>query len=205
MKCLLSQSEASNTYLIERFDQVYLVDPSHNYEEIHQLLEGKKLMGILLTHGHIDHTILINRFNCPVYLHEDELELLFDDQINGSQMLGIKREFKKSTLDLRLIKDGTIIELVDRQIIVLHTPGHTRGSVCYKIGDDLITGDTLFKGSIGRTDFPGGSIRSMKESLKKIFATSNSLVKIYPGHDEISTIKEEMKHNEYYLKWVKLN
>ena len=184
-----------------------IVDPSCSLEQINQLISGKKLVGILLTHGHIDHTTLIGQLSnkdCPVYIHESEINLLFDDYENGSSMLGIKRSYKKESLNIVTVKDNSVIQLIDKEIKVIYTPGHTKGSVCYLFDECLFTGDTLFKSSIGRTDFPSGNLRQMKDSLRRIFGTCKSSIKIYPGHDETSTIKEEMKTNEYYLNWVKV-
>jgi glyoxylase-like metal-dependent hydrolase (beta-lactamase superfamily II) len=195
----------SNTYIIERFDQALLVDPSQDYDTIMKYTDGKMIVGVLLTHAHIDHTMLIDKFKCPIYIHEDEAYVLFDDNINGANMLGIRRNYRRANLNIITIKDKDIITLVDKTIEVIHTPGHTIGSVCYKIEDDLITGDTLFKGSVGRYDFPTGNNRQMKESLRKIFAYCKPLTRIYPGHDELSSLKEEMKNNEYYKRWVKIS
>jgi len=207
MKTFISKGFNSNTYIIERFDSVMIVDPSCSLEQINQLISGKKLVGILLTHGHIDHTTLIGQLSnkdCPVYIHESEINLLFDDYENGSSMLGIKRSYKKESLNIVTVKDNSVIQLIDKEIKVIYTPGHTKGSVCYLFDECLFTGDTLFKSSIGRTDFPSGNLRQMKDSLRRIFGTCKSSIKIYPGHDETSTIKEEMKTNEYYLNWVKV-
>jgi glyoxylase-like metal-dependent hydrolase (beta-lactamase superfamily II) len=119
-------------------------------------------------------------------------------------MFGIKRPFKKEELSFIFVQDKFRIPFIDKFIDVIHTPGHTEGSVCYLYDNKLYSGDTLFKESIGRTDFPGGNSKKMRDSIIKLFKLVNDETKVYPGHDEQTDIKHEKKYNAYYQKFTKL-
>jgi glyoxylase-like metal-dependent hydrolase (beta-lactamase superfamily II) len=196
-------SEFSNSYCLYRFNQCYLIDPSQNLTAIKEFTKDKTIVGILLTHGHIDHITLIPDFDCPVFLCGIEIPLLFNPRDNGARELQIPLRLNPNNLDLHAVKDGDELPLVDLKIQVLFTPGHTAGSVCYLCGEHLFSGDTLFAGTYGRTDFPTGSTRAMKQSLKMLFSRCGNQIKIYPGHDEMSNIKTEKKVNPGYLNFVK--
>lgn len=191
--------DLSHVYILKRFDQAVLIDPSHSINEIKQAITGLKVSFILLTHGHIDHTALINEFKCPIYMHKDDYELLFNDDQNGAKDLKIKRQFQAKDLDIRFVKDLDTIAFLDAQIVVYHTPGHTKGSLCFLYQKNLYTGDLLFKNGIGRTDLVGGSTASIHRSIKRLFQVLSQTTKFYPGHDEPSSLKEE-KSNAYIQK-----
>lgn len=187
-----------NCYIIEVEDGVYVIDPGSDREVLADALKDLKVKGVLLTHGHADHIGCLDLFNCPIYLHELEKPMLFDDSINCFKMLRCKPEFNPYKLDIRTIKDQEEID----GIKIIHTPGHTRGSVSYLYKNKLFSGDTLFKLSIGRTDLPTGSIKDMKLSIKKLMELDDNIM-VYPGHDEKTTIKMERQNNPYYLNWNK--
>ena len=192
--------DLSHVYIIKRFDQAILIDPSHSIDQIEHALQGLKLKLILLTHAHIDHTLLIDLFKVPIYMHKNDYEMLFNDEQNGSKELITRKKFQKEMLDIRFVDDMQTIVFADESVIVYHTPGHTKGSVCYLHRNMLYTGDTLFKEGVGRTDLVGGSTALLNKSIKKLFSELPQLTKILPGHDESSTMAYEKKHNEYVIK-----
>ena len=123
------------------------------------------------------------------YLTDNREESLY-------RMVGLNIPFDSNNLNIIEVNDNDIINLLDSEIKVIATPGHTDGSVCYLYKNILFSGDTLFSNSIGRTDFPTGSIKMMKESLAKLSHLSNQ-IKVYPGHDLKTTIKDEKENNPY--------
>jgi glyoxylase-like metal-dependent hydrolase (beta-lactamase superfamily II) len=194
--------DLSHVYIIKRFDKAVLIDPSHSYNDIKTQLTGYQLAFILLTHGHIDHTALIGEFNCPIYMHKDDYELSQNDDQNGSKDIKLRRQFDLKKLDVRFITDLAEIDFTDEKIKVYHTPGHTKGSLCYLYRKQLFTGDTLFKDGVGRTDLIGGSTASLNKSLKRLFKDLPQNITILPGHDDQSTLKDELKQNTYIQKII---
>lgn len=190
----------AHSYLLCRFDTCYLIDPSHDLEAMYQALNGRTLAGILLTHAHHDHVHLIGNFEVPIYLHLDDAHLLFEDQYNGYAPQ--THPYKRKNLDLRYISNHDRLPFADQFIEVIHTPGHTKGSVCFLYDSKLFTGDTLFKGSVGRHDLYSGSLTELRKSVLLLGALPGN-IKIYPGHDESSTMRFEQKNNPFYVKWLK--
>lgn len=164
---------------------------------------GLKLTKILLTHGHFDHTGavagLAEKTGCEVYIHKNDLEKLTDDTKNLAYHFGLSgvRPYKNAIA----FDDGDTIEQDELDFKVMHTPGHTSGSVCYIIEDNMFTGDTLFASSIGRTDMPDGSPLDMLKSLKKI-AKIKGNYKIYSGHTKSTTLEDEKYCNPYLNKYL---
>ncbi len=193
-----SHTEAAHTYLVCRFDTCYLIDPSDHDEAIKEALAGRRLAGILLTHAHSDHVHLIGEFDAPVFIHKADAHLLFEDAHNG--YAPGKHPYKKRLLDLRYVDDGQRLPLADHAIEVLHTPGHTKGSVSYLYDRDLFTGDTLFQGSVGRHDLYSGSLPELKKSIIRLLSLPGG-TRIHPGHDAPTTIRHEHKNNPFYQKW----
>ena len=153
--------------------------------------EGWTVGAILLTHGHYDHTRGIPALRpelpgVPVYLHGGELDM--------------KKPFFfiEEMGELTPMADGDHLKVGNLDVEVLHTPGHSAGSVTFKVEDTLITGDTLFKGSMGRTDLPGGGYEEMMASLKRLGELSGDY-KVLPGHMDASTLNFE-RANNFYLR-----
>lgn len=190
----------AHSYLLCRFDACFLIDPSHDLENIIQALGDRKLLGVLLTHAHMDHIDLIGNFNVPIYIHLDDAHLLFEDKHNGYHPN--RHPYQRKSLNLKYVSNLMKLPLADGFIEVLHTPGHTKGSVCYYYDSKLFSGDTLFRDSVGRHDLYSGSLVELRRSIIKLMALP-AQTKVYPGHDETTTIRYEQKHNPYYIKWAK--
>ena len=178
----------TNTYLLVEADEVIIIDPVSKADRIQaKILNNEKVVGILLTHGHFDHIGAVDElaevYQCPVYLHYEDYEMTQDPQKNYSQTKKIKLKSKLKFYEEQL-------QLGHFEFIIHHTPGHTPGSVCIEYKDLLFTGDTLFKESVGRTDLYRGNPQELKQSLRRI-AKMDPRMKIYPGHEEQSTLSHE--------------
>ena len=189
----------TNCYIVTENGTAVVIDPADECERIVSALEGDELSGILLTHGHFDHTGAVNelkkRYGCEIIISAEDEEMLSDNKKNAAFLIGA---FPSPITADKLVKDGDIIEIGSLSFEVISTPGHTKGSVTYKIDDSLFTGDTLFKGTVGRCDLYGGNSARLIESLEKL-ATLDDSFKVYPGHDQKTTIGYE-KQTNYYMR-----
>lgn len=194
----------TNCYMIYNDDtkQAVIVDPADNGAYIKSKLEEKGLtiQAVLLTHGHFDHIMaaeyLRKTYQVPIMAHEREKEILENANHNLSGAMG-GDSFSLKADDF--LKDGDCLELIGTKITVLYTPGHTIGGVCYFFEKEnfLISGDTLFQGSVGRTDFPTGSMSTLIHSIKEKLSILGDDVVVYPGHEEETSIGRERKFNPY--------
>lgn len=198
MYTIKETKDYANCYIVCRFDCCVIIDPSQNYDEIMNHIGERKIVGLLVTHAHCDHVDIIGDFNCPIYIHEFDASLLFEDNYNGYYPK--KHPYKRKELDIKLIKDGDKIPLADHFIETIHTPGHTKGSVSYLYQNKLFVGDLIFKEDIGRYDLYSGNLSDLKKSIKKIIDL-DKMIKIFPGHGENTTIKNEYNNNNYVKKW----
>ena len=187
----------TNTYLITKGQSAVLVDPGLELISIIDEIKKYHIEAILITHGHIDHIDGCGLIDAPIYVGKDDLINFSDLSRSLYKMTGIKPSYDVSKLKLISVDDNEVITLESFSFKVLHTPGHTDGSCCYLYYNNLFSGDTLFNESIGRVDFPTGSMRKMRESLQKIVKNCSDDVVVYPGHDAKTTIKNEKKYNMY--------
>lgn len=187
----------TNTYLITKNDRAVIVDPGLDFISILDEVKKYKIEAILITHGHIDHIDGCGMIEAPIYVGKEDLINFSDLSRSLYKMSGLRPSFNNRNLNLIGISDNEIITLESFTFKAIHTPGHTEGSYCYLYFDNLFSGDTLFKNSIGRVDFPTGNVRKMKESLTKIVNLFPDNINVYPGHDEKTTIKDEKKYNMY--------
>jgi glyoxylase-like metal-dependent hydrolase (beta-lactamase superfamily II) len=194
-----------NGYLLDLDGECFVVDPGGERDRLvdHVRRRGLEVVGILLTHAHIDHIGALDAFDVPVYLHEEEIPLLRDRIANGSVLFRQPLPYRVEDLDLVTVRDGAAIPFDEgmARIRVLHTPGHTRGGLCFRFGDDLLTGDTLFQSAVGRWDFPTGSREDLARSVVALIDGLDDDVRLHPGHGDSSTIGEERIANAYYLRW----
>ena len=195
-------SFGANTYLIVSGGEALVVDPAVSVEQITNAAaeRGAVLKGILLTHGHFDHTVALDtlRRALPIeaYIHEQDAEMLTDGRKNAYYDF-YGKECKYAPAE-NLLRDGSIIPIGDETLSVIHTPGHTKGCVCF-LGDGfLVTGDTLFADSIGRTDLWGGSVTAMSASLEKLRTLPQDL-KIYPGHGAPAILGGALDNSAYFF------
>ncbi len=187
-------------------DTAIVIDPGAAAELIAGELDGRKLSlrKILLTHGHFDHIgaaqWLREHYYAPVYVGGEDEEMLSDRKKSGADMLPYA-PFHPVEADARL-KDGDVICEGSMKIKVISTPGHSKGSVCYMVEDCIFTGDTLFKGSVGRTDLYGGDPKTLAESLKKLTDLQEEY-RLFCGHGEDTTLSEEKRSNPFLLYVMK--
>ena len=190
----------TNCYVIYSDAVNFLIDPGSDSEKIikHLNERNKDLDFIINTHCHFDHIgaadIISEYFRIPVYIHEKEENLLKDPYKNMSYF------FNSNTILLKtynIIQGKTVKDFLSKKIDIINTPGHTPGSIIIKYEDYLFTGDLLFRGSVGRTDLPGGNAAQMKKSLNYIKNLDENLV-VFPGHGADTTIGYELKNN-YFL------
>ena len=179
-----------NCYIVYENQSCVVIDPGFEPERIMKTCEqlGLTIEAILLTHGHFDHVggvkKLAEQTDCRVFLHHEEQKL--PSYITSGAL------YYTDTYG-----EGDEISLAGMTFTVLHTPGHTPGSVCLRFEDTLFTGDTLFAGGCGRTDLPGGDWNTIRESLRRL-ADLPGNADVYPGHGESTTLDNERQENPYF-------
>ena len=197
---------SSNTYVLTDKNLVIVIDPGFYSGDLKKyLMELGRVDVILLTHGHFDHIGGIDDLkedypNCLVYIHEFDYDFLTNPILNCSELLSTYLVINKEVFK---IGEG-MLNIDNKNIQVIHTPGHTRGSVLFYFKEDniLFTGDTIIGESIGATHFPTGNMKELENSIKKfIDLKCNNKTLIYSGHGEVMTY-EKLIHNNEYVKRV---
>ena len=204
--CLILGAYETNCYCLRHSSQAkncLIVDVGLEAKALINFLEQQQLnpVAVVLTHGHIDHIagLAALRQKCPdikVYIHKLDAEMFDEPVSNLSAMTGVA--FSIDPADF-LLNEQDIIEQADIKLQVLHTPGHTPGGISLYSKDDgvVFVGDSLFADSVGRTDFPGGSMQQLIEGIKTRLLTLPEETKVYPGHGPATTIAREKKYNQY--------
>ncbi len=191
----------TNCYFVCNVDtmETVIIDPAYDAGTIFEIVQNKGYIpkAVFLTHGHFDHIMAVKdvcrRYGIQSYAYTAEQEVLESSYVNLSQEFSAPYVM---TADI-LVNDEDIIEMADIKFKVLHTPGHTKGSCCYYIEEAnvLISGDTIFNTSVGRTDFPTGSSNELLRSIRdRIFVLPDETV-VYPGHGDSTTIAYEKINN----------
>ena len=194
----------TNCYIVrnEDTDECFVTDPAACPPELvgHIRREGLNVKAVLLTHGHFDHIMglddFLKEFPVSVYAFSEEKPLLESAELNSSLgMFGRPYTFSGA----EYVSDGQILHIAGFEIRVIHTPGHTAGGCCYYIPAEnvLISGDTLFRASVGRTDLPTGSMGDLVRSVREKLFVLPEETKVYPGHMEETTIGYEKKYNPF--------
>ncbi len=185
----------ANCYIVmdEVTSEAVIIDPGADEEIIENLVENMKakVKFILLTHGHFDHVgaveYLADKFNAPFYINKKDEEYALKDNY----------VFTKLRKANGYLKEGDTFTIGNKEVKVIETPGHSKGGVSFLINDNLFTGDTLFMGSIGRTDFIGGDFEEIISSIKTKLLPLGDNIKVYPGHGPSSSISYEKMRNPY--------
>jgi len=191
-----------NTYLLydEETKEAVVIDYGGEFDELTDFIDSNnlKLKYILNTHGHFDHisgeNTLQQEYGAPVYIHKkDEMTM------NSLPIVlaGFGFPPKKPPKINCYVNEDLDLALGNEKIKVIETPGHTKGCVCYLVGDNLFSGDTLFYENVGRTDLPGGSFEELKSSIKNKLYTLPDNTKVFPGHGNFTSIGHEKLHNEF--------
>lgn len=192
IKRLVGGNLESNGYIVydKEGGEGYIIDPGYRGEAFIAECEALELAikGLLLTHHHYDHVGAVDRlkkqWDCPVYLHRDDCD-------------GYKKP-----VDTMLL-GGERFRIGDESLLTIHTPGHTKGGVCFLSESPrskaAFTGDTIFDTDLGRTDLAGGSLRDMERTVKEIISGWGNDMTIYPGHGDCATMKYVRQHNQEYL------
>jgi hydroxyacylglutathione hydrolase len=201
-----------NGYVVgcETTREAMLIDPGDEVDELLAFVQRERLAprGILLTHAHVDHVTGVGRakrtLSVPVYLHRDDL-FLYDQAVAHGRMFGLDVE-TPPPVDVFYEGSGAI-PFGEYDVFVHHTPGHCPGGVCLQIGKrgspgrDLFVGDTLFAGSIGRTDLPGGNYETLLRSITGVLYAFGDDARVYSGHGPATTIGQERRTNPFLLDW----
>ena len=191
----------TNCYLLsdETAGVCALIDPGDEAPRVLDMVarSGCQLQYILLTHGHFDHTTAVRPIleqypDLPVYINEKDV---VDGRVGDMELVFSRLPEHNQ----RYYHDGDTLTLGSLTVTVLETPGHSKGSVCLVVGDVIFSGDTLFRCSCGRTDFPGGSMEKMMASLRRLGQLEGDL-RVLPGHMEASTLDRERRWNPYLLQ-----
>lgn len=191
-----------NCYLLgcEHTKKAAVIDPGGDVETILQTLRQRQLSAVMVinTHGHFDHIGgnrgIIDATACELLIHRDDAPLL-QHAAEHAQLFGLSTT--RSPEPSRLLADGDMIALGDLSIRVIHTPGHSPGGICLHVDDYLFVGDTLFNGSIGRTDLPGGDHHLLIDNIRTKLLCLADATRVCPGHGPMTTIGQEKRYNPF--------
>ena len=200
--CYAAGSVGTNNYVISDDNGITaIIDCDGSPAPLYQYVEQNhlKVTHILLTHGHFDHIMAAQavkeKYNIPIYACRQEEEMLREPSINMTVHYGQGCSIVPDVF----LEDLDVIRLAGFSVQMIHTPGHTKGSCCYYLKDEgvLFSGDTVFYGSVGRTDFPGGSTAEIVRSLHKLVDSLPEETEVFPGHDASTTIGYEKRYNPF--------
>jgi glyoxylase-like metal-dependent hydrolase (beta-lactamase superfamily II) len=189
---------AANCYMLRNEEEAVIIDPGGNPELLYPEIGRRRLRYIIDTHGHYDHIGANNdlkaRYDTMLVVGRYDYEMLLNPGLNLSIM--VDSPYISVPPD-KLLEDGDSLPFDRTSLEVLYTPGHTKGSICVKVGNMLFAGDTLFYHSVGRTDLPTGSADELRKSITERLYVLPDETKVYSGHGEATTIGEEKRHNDF--------
>ncbi|HJV45668.1 MAG TPA: MBL fold metallo-hydrolase [Bacillota bacterium] len=193
----------TNCYLVvnEKNNEAIIIDAGARPEKLLEKAKNYQVKAILLTHAHFDHIAGLEKIRkqteAPVYIHESEQHWLSDPDWNGSSRWPDVSELLSFDQAENELVDGQVLDIAGLTISVIHTPGHTPGGSSFLIDETLFSGDTLFAGSIGRTDLPGGNYQLLNASILDKLMVLDDHILCQPGHGSQTTIGAEKLHNPY--------
>lgn len=180
--------------------EAVIIDPGADADRIDKVItaHGFRVKYIMNTHGHLDHiggiADLVQKTGAPFLMHQADMYLLEGIERDPFQAL---LQVKIPPMPARFLQDGDRISVGKLEVRVIHTPGHTPGSVCFLMGNTLFSGDTLFSNSIGRADLPGGNHEQLLQSIREKLLSLDDAVSVYPGHGSATTIGSERQFNPF--------
>lgn len=194
----------TNSHLLidEDSKEAVIIDLGGDYTSVFEEIKrhNAALKYILNTHGHFDHVLgekdAQDAANVPVFVHENDFDMVKNLPLQLTKF-GFSDNIEPPS-DIKTFTENDVFKIGDKEIKVIHTPGHTKGSVCFLVGSSLFSGDTLFYTSVGRTDFEGGSFAELSESIKEKLFKLDDDIDVYPGHDTKTSIGYEKKYNCYF-------
>ena len=196
---------SANCYLVSEGQDAVVIDPSVPVREITDALgeDGLCLHAILLTHGHFDHMLSLDDLRDAIpakaYLHRSDSDFP-QDAAKSCYLSMLGRDIRHRPAEV-LLDGGEVLTFGALRFTVLHTPGHTGGCVCYRAGDALFTGDTLFADGFGRTDLPGGDWPTLCDALGQLAAMRDEPLTIYPGHGEHAVLADAIDRIQPYINF----
>lgn len=176
-----------------------VIDPAGDAEELLATVGDRPVAAIVLTHGHFDHlgaaSALRERTGAPLLVHEADAASVTDPATTGGEIFGYRMS---TAAPERVLRDGDTVEAGELSLRVIHTPGHTPGGICLLAEGELFAGDTLFAGSVGRTDFPGGDHAALVRSIAERLSALPDDTRVHPGHGPNTTIGRERRANPFF-------
>jgi len=201
--CLSANIAEENTFVLIEKDKAAVIDPGFNGKEALAILSesGIKEVIILLTHGHFDHIrdipVILDSYDAPIYIQEMDKEFLYDERLSYARAFHSHFSLDRAKTVITF-KEKESISFFHEEIKAFHTPGHTGGSAVFLIGDNLYSGDTLFKDGVGRTDLYTGNMNDLTNSLKFIRSKFSRQINVLPGHGPSGKMESVIEENPYF-------